>query len=86
MKQFELSKVLILLSFCCTLVFSSDIPDVEEADLTQFGGYHIPEDGTITALLIYVQFPDDDYVDNNPWPINSFPGYPLDEGYLSEQG
>lgn len=86
MKTTELFKVFILLSVCCTFLFSSDIPDIEEAELTQVGGYYIPEDGTISALLIYVQFPDDDYVDNNPWPINSFPSYPLDDGYLSEPG
>ncbi|HDP68726.1 MAG TPA: hypothetical protein ENN20_09535 [Candidatus Marinimicrobia bacterium] len=80
MKPTELFKVFILLSVCCTFVFSSDIPGVEEAELTQVGRYYIPEDGTITVQLIYVQFPDDDYVDNNlylalhsgEWSYSSF--------------
>ncbi len=75
MKPTELFKVFILLSVCCTFLFSSDIPDVEEAELTQVGGYYIPEDGTISALLIYVQFPDDDYVDDKPWQPDGIDDY-----------
>lgn len=48
--------------------------------MTQVGGYYIPEDGTITTLLIYVQLTDDDYVDNHlylalhsgEWSYSSF--------------
>jgi len=41
--------------------------------------------GTIKALVLYIQFPDDDYVDNDNWPLNTYPGFPLGSDYLADE-
>jgi hypothetical protein len=40
----------------------------------QFGGVHLPAEGTIRALVVFVQFPDDQLISAN-WPLNQMPTY-----------
>jgi len=69
-------------------LFGSDVPDdfpgMTTTVLSQIGGVYLPSTGVIKALVIFIQFPDDDYVGNSAWPLNSFPLYPFGDGYLSE--
>jgi len=57
---------------------------METTVLSQVGGVYLPSTGVIKALVIFIQFPDDDYVGYSAWPLNSFPLYPFGDGYLSE--
>jgi hypothetical protein len=41
---------------------------------TQVGGLVLPEQGTVRALVIFVQFPDDT-TSSGAWPLNSLPNY-----------
>lgn len=34
---------------------------------TQVGGVFLPSIGVVKALVLFIQFPDDDYVDDKPW-------------------
>lgn len=77
-----------LLFLFCGILFSSDIPDdfpgMEMTTLNQVGGVYLPSTGIVKALIIFIQFPDDDYIGNSAWPLNSFPIYPFGDGYLAE--
>ncbi len=40
----------------------------------QYGGVHLPEEGTIRALVLFIQFPDDQLESTN-WPKDQMPTY-----------
>lgn len=55
---------------------SCGFDEEEQVELTQTGGYRITSEGTVKALLIFIDFSDDD-VDptNSTWPVGAGPNY-----------
>ncbi len=55
----------------------------QQGALTQEGGYQITSMGTVKALLIFIDFPDDTQDPNNPrWPTSPAPG--IGPNYLND--
>jgi len=77
----------VLIFSCASLniILGETICDMveEEVFFVSHHGRHLPEEGEVKALVIYVQFPDDDYTDNIPWPLDEYPDAPLGNDYLA---
>jgi M6 family metalloprotease-like protein len=55
---------------------SCGFDDSQQVPLTQEGGYQITSTGTVKALLVLIDFPDDTQDPNNPtWPVGVGPNY-----------
>jgi len=82
--------IFILLFFLSQIyTYGSDVPDdfpgMLMTTLTQDKGVYLPSKGIVRALVIFIQFPDDNFVDNDNWPLNSYPGFPLGADYLADE-
>ena len=83
MKNFYVFLLTFLLS--AGLLFASAPPDTVYScvstaggQTTQVGGLYLPSTGTINVLIIFAQFPDDNYdINNSSWPKGGAPLNPI---------
>lgn len=55
------------------------------SQFSKTGGMHLPETGTVKMLMVYVQFSDDTLQDDNPWPLDAYPGHPFGVRFFSPE-